>query len=264
MVVQLGLWRRKMKSRLLGAMCAMLFVSIMPLYEVQASFLPISSNLSINGDSNLESNLDNPGTSISDSQGTTNNPLNVSYNRTLNNGVETLTETGTASANWSDPSSGSVMFDLDLSSGNLFGANLGFSFFDTGFVYTFTAETDGLLTFGGSVSGWSSAGLQITSSVLFGSILSRDILRPSGPTSLFLTDNLVAGQDYRLSFDPFMGVSCATVVSTGQTDECDLSDRNLTLIADLTFDFQPVPIPAALYLFGSGLLGLIGISRRKK
>jgi hypothetical protein len=27
---------------------------------------------------------------------------------------------------------------------------------------------------------------------------------------------------------------------------------------------QPVPIPPALWLFGSGLLGLVGIARRKK
>jgi hypothetical protein len=29
-------------------------------------------------------------------------------------------------------------------------------------------------------------------------------------------------------------------------------------------DFTVVPVPAAVWLFGSGLLGLIGISRRKK
>jgi hypothetical protein len=36
--------------------------------------------------------------------------------------------------------------------------------------------------------------------------------------------------------------------------------------ADFAFDlqFRPVPIPAAAWLFGSGLLGMIGISRRKK
>jgi hypothetical protein len=32
----------------------------------------------------------------------------------------------------------------------------------------------------------------------------------------------------------------------------------------LVTTLQPVPVPAALWLFGSGLLGLIGISRRKK
>lgn len=32
----------------------------------------------------------------------------------------------------------------------------------------------------------------------------------------------------------------------------------------VAIDFLPVPVPAAFWLFGSGLLGLIGISRRKK
>ena len=32
----------------------------------------------------------------------------------------------------------------------------------------------------------------------------------------------------------------------------------------LTFEVEPIPIPPALYLFGSGLLGLIGIARRRK
>ena len=33
---------------------------------------------------------------------------------------------------------------------------------------------------------------------------------------------------------------------------------------DLKFETQVVPIPAAAWLFGSGLLGLVGIARRKK
>ena len=31
-----------------------------------------------------------------------------------------------------------------------------------------------------------------------------------------------------------------------------------------TFDTNPVPVPAAVWLFGSGLLGLVGVARRKK
>ena len=34
-------------------------------------------------------------------------------------------------------------------------------------------------------------------------------------------------------------------------------------IDDLVFDTSPVPAPAAVWLFGSGLLGLIGLARRK-
>jgi len=29
-------------------------------------------------------------------------------------------------------------------------------------------------------------------------------------------------------------------------------------------DFNPVPVPAAVWLFGSGLIGLVGVARRKK
>lgn len=32
---------------------------------------------------------------------------------------------------------------------------------------------------------------------------------------------------------------------------------------DLNMDFSPVPVPAAVWLFGSGLLGLVGIARSK-
>jgi hypothetical protein len=31
-----------------------------------------------------------------------------------------------------------------------------------------------------------------------------------------------------------------------------------------TVDIQAIPVPPALWLFGSGLLGLVGIARRKK
>jgi hypothetical protein len=39
---------------------------------------------------------------------------------------------------------------------------------------------------------------------------------------------------------------------------------NLTFNPAITTLIAPVPIPAAVWLFGSGLLGLVGISWRKK
>jgi hypothetical protein len=32
----------------------------------------------------------------------------------------------------------------------------------------------------------------------------------------------------------------------------------------VSFDVAPVPVPAAVWLFGSGLLGLVGVARRRK
>jgi hypothetical protein len=36
------------------------------------------------------------------------------------------------------------------------------------------------------------------------------------------------------------------------------------IVAEGTMSVSPIPIPAAVWLFGSGLLGLVGIARRKK
>ncbi len=40
-----------------------------------------------------------------------------------------------------------------------------------------------------------------------------------------------------------------------------LNDTNL---APITYSFTVVPVPAAVWLFGSGLLGIVGVARRKK
>jgi hypothetical protein len=51
--------------------------------------------------------------------------------------------------------------------------------------------------------------------------------------------------------------------TTGNLETYDLTD-NLTLSATGTLQsVAPVPVPAAVWLFGSGLLGLIGVGRRR-
>ena len=52
-------------------------------------------------------------------------------------------------------------------------------------------------------------------------------------------------------------------ISLGLVDESFALDFN-TLMATNLFSIKVVPVPAAVWLFGSGLLGLIGIARRKK
>jgi hypothetical protein len=39
------------------------------------------------------------------------------------------------------------------------------------------------------------------------------------------------------------------------------ADGTLTITGNST---APVPLPAAVWLFGSGLMGLVGVSRRRK
>lgn len=41
-------------------------------------------------------------------------------------------------------------------------------------------------------------------------------------------------------------------------------DDNLNIIEGTWTSYSAVPVPAAVWLFGSGLLGLVGIARRKK
>lgn len=61
--------------------------------------------------------------------------------------------------------------------------------------------------------------------------------------------------------------SGGTNPSSGEVVDVDFGEEYIT---DLTFDpgqltlAAAVPVPAAVWLFGSGLLGLIGIARRKK
>ena len=69
-----------------------------------------------------------------------------------------------------------------------------------------------------------------------------------GGTTYYAESNAVlvaAPDDYRIAFEGQL-VTGAPV--TGRT---------------LAIDVQPVPVPAAVWLFGSGLLGLVGVARRR-
>jgi hypothetical protein len=43
-----------------------------------------------------------------------------------------------------------------------------------------------------------------------------------------------------------------------------LFDNVITANAIITYDYTPTPIPAAAWLLGSGLLGLVGMRRKKQ
>jgi hypothetical protein len=68
---------------------------------------------------------------------------------------------------------------------------------------------------------------------------------PSG--TLPLTNDTVGGSPMLVG--PFAGFS---------------ANFDLTLVSNLSVTPAVVPVPAAVWLFGSGLLGLVGIARRKK
>jgi len=70
-----------------------------------------------------------------------------------------------------------------------------------------------------------------------------------------LTGNLISGHNYRLLLDAFIQAADAsfnpTLVAASATGEF-----NLNIVAN-------VPIPSAIWLFSSGLLGLVAVARRK-
>ena len=77
---------------------------------------------------------------------------------------------------------------------------------------------------------------------------------PTGWTPYSFTTNLGA--------DVSGGVTLQLKASCGPVEGCgvDAYFDNVTI----TTDVSAVPVPAAVWLFGSGLLGLVGVARRKK
>jgi hypothetical protein len=67
---------------------------------------------------------------------------------------------------------------------------------------------------------------------------------------------------FNLAEDAGGGVSMLFKADCGANENCrfDAYIDNLSIVTDVS----AVPVPAAVWLFGSGLLGLVGVARRKK
>ena len=76
-----------------------------------------------------------------------------------------------------------------------------------------------------------------------------------------VTDGPFIGIRYRLGFDS----GTLSSASAGPfASAAVVSEEDLGVVATGTIGASVVPVPTAIWLFGSGLLGLIGIARRKK
>ena len=77
------------------------------------------------------------------------------------------------------------------------------------------------------------------------------------------TLNLTGSDWFRLAISTDLGVTWSedTSFSPAGTDIINITFQDGTV---LSVDIKAVPVPPAVWLFGSGLLGLVGIARRRK
>lgn len=90
-----------------------------------------------------------------------------------------------------------------------------------------------------------------------GSGIFATIAAPTASWQTFTSTGLVAGPDTSGGVTLQLNATCGAVAGCFSNFDID----NVTITADLP---AAVPVPAAVWLFGSGLVGLIGMARRKK
>lgn len=225
----------------------------------QASVISIGSSLQ--GEGRLFTDGSVVVTTKTDSQVATINTLNVADSHTVSNAAASTV----ATASWINNSQGNVNFsEIDLLVGAVpvvtYGENSGV------FTYDFSTDTDATMTIDYAVA-MQASGSSADSFLNAGNVFLVDVFGTNGLVfRSFLGNNaagqftaaLTAGNDYQLlvkrnfiGSGTFAGATHTTI------------DMHQTA----NFDWQivsAVPVPAAAWLFGSGLIGLIGVARRIK
>ena len=126
--------------------------------------------------------------------------------------------------------------------------------------YNFAADTgftnDTAILSGTIVQGAGNA--TIFGGGLFG-VSTIDLLVTSFDTAIFEPDTIQAGSSV---FTLQLGLGAPIGATSVQGNFAGLGD--LILTADGNLELKAVPIPAAVWLFGSGLLGMVGVARRRR
>ena len=136
---------------------------------------------------------------------------------------------------------------------------------------------------GDNSPGYADNNLSASIAVIIGSSLSwypdygtlvYEVANPNdvvGNESVFISDGLDQNRIGSISFDAINGMNFYVVASMKASSINGFADGSNTLTMQFQDDFgltaatvSTVPVPAALWLFGSGFIGLIGIARRKK
>ena len=155
-------------------------------------------------------------------------------------------------------SGSTVEFDITGGSANLwFDTTPDFDFnTDTGFT-----SDDAILT--GSIIGGSGT---LISGGLFG-VTSIDIQVDSFDASIFDPDTIVAGNSvFTLQITNPTNAAFLNGIQNGanSVNGNTIGADDLLVAADGNLALQAIPVPPAVWLFGSGLLGLVGVARRKQ
>jgi hypothetical protein len=132
-------------------------------------------------------------------------------------------------------------------------ANVGAGLLTPGQAVTVSFDWKGTNAIGGVVD------VVLFSELSAGGVSQTDFLL-TGPAASVDWTNVT--QTFNIGPDVSGGVTLQFTAICGAADGCisDYSWDNVSITADV----GAVPIPAAVWLFGSGLIGLIGIARRKK
>lgn len=119
------------------------------------------------------------------------------------------------------------------------------------------------------------AQLGITDVNLFDNTMFLDVADSGWTTDIGTGSSFVATATNPLTFSPFVlsAVVDLSSASLFASTPLDLTDPNMVIVTATTMlgEIVPVsllnstvvPVPAAAWLFGSGILGLIGVARRK-
>lgn len=225
----------------------------------QAIIIPINSLLEVETKAAIAG--EPPGQIvITETQGATTNPLIAE----ASNAVTNTRATSNATASWLNAGQGTVNFSefslfLDPISISTSAHNRGM------FSYEFIADIDGLMTIDydvASVASGSSSNFYLTRELfaisLHGDNGLNEILHLDQNSSGQFSALVAAGVEYHLLINrDILGVG------TGSTGGHKLL---LDATQSANFNWQipsAIPVPAAIWLFGSGLIGLVGVSRCK-